>query len=121
MTGILNGVQGGFMKFRCSVFLCDSRSKDEHYIKRDWEPEKTEAPGKDSVQHISLVIPIKTFLPPLHIKLELIKCLVKAMGKTNSKGFQYLSNKFLNISTEELEEGIFMGPQIHQILPGMFH
>ena len=40
VTGILIGLQGGFMKFRCSVFLCDSRSKGEHYNKRDWEPGK---------------------------------------------------------------------------------
>jgi hypothetical protein len=41
---------------------------------------------------------------------------VKAMAKTNSKGFQYLSKKFLNISTAKLKEGIFVGPQIYEIL-----
>jgi len=48
---------------------------------------------------------------PLHIKPEMIKCLVKAMAKINSKGFQYMSKNFPNISTAELREGIFVGPQ----------
>jgi transposase len=59
---------------------------------------KTYEQVKDSVQHI----PMKVFLPPLHIKPGLIKCLVKAMAKTNLKGFQYLSKKSPNISTGEL-------------------
>jgi len=59
---------------------------------------------------------MKIFLPPLHIKPGLIKFLVKAMAKTNSKEFQYLSKNFPNISTGELQEGIFVGPQIREIL-----
>jgi len=59
---------------------------------------------KDSIQHI----PMEIFLPPLHIKPRLIKCLEKAVAKTNSKGFQCLSKNFPSISTGELKEGIFM-------------
>jgi hypothetical protein len=40
---------------------------------------------------------------------------VKAMAKTNSKGFQYLNEKFRNISTTKLNEGIFVG-QVQEIL-----
>jgi hypothetical protein len=46
---------------------------------------------------------MKVFLPPLHMKLGLIKCIVKAMAETNSKGFQYLSKSFLNISPANLK------------------
>ena len=42
--------------------------------------------------------------------------LSKNIVKTNSKGFQYLSYKFPNISTAELREGIYVGPQIRDIL-----
>jgi hypothetical protein len=69
VTGVLIGLQGGFMKFCCFLFLCDSRSTAEHYIKRDWESGKTQAPAKDSVQHIPVVNPMKIILPLLHIKL----------------------------------------------------
>jgi hypothetical protein len=43
---------------------------------------------------------------------------VKAMTKTNSRGFQYRSNTFPNISTAKLKEGIFVGPQIRELLKG---
>ena len=55
-------------------------------------------------------------LPAFHIELGLIKCLVKVIAKTNSKGFQYMSKKFPNISTAKLIEGTFVGPQIREIL-----
>jgi hypothetical protein len=47
-----------------------------------------------------------------------MKCLVKAMTKTNSRGFQYQSNTFPNINTAKLKEGIFVGPQIRELLEG---
>lgn len=58
--------------------------------------------------------PEKIFLPPLHIKLGLIKVFVKAMGKTNSRGFKYLCEKFPKISSAKLK-GVFVGPQIREI------
>jgi hypothetical protein len=64
VLGVLMGKQGGFTEF-CCFCLWDSRSTAKHYIKRDWEPRKTYEPGKDSVQHIPLVNPLKIFLPPL--------------------------------------------------------
>ena len=59
---------------------------------------------------------MKISLPLFHIELGLIKCLVKAIAKTNSKGFQYKSKKFPNISTAKLKEGTFVRPQIREIL-----
>lgn len=41
-----------------------------------------------------LVDPKNIFLLPLRIKLGLIKNVVKAIGKTNSQGFQYLKKNF---------------------------
>jgi hypothetical protein len=108
VTGMLMGMQGGFTKFCCFLCLWGSRSTAERYIKSDWELRKTYRAGKDNVQHILLVNPMKIFLPPLHIKLGMISGLVKAMAKTNSKGFQYRSKKFPNTSTAKLKEGIFV-------------
>jgi hypothetical protein len=59
---------------------------------------------------------MKISLPAFHIELGLIKCLVKAMAKTNSKGFQHTSKKFPNIRTAKLIEDSFVGPQIREIL-----
>jgi hypothetical protein len=41
---------------------------------------------------------------------------VEATDTTNSKGFQCLSKKFPNIRTAKLKEGIFVGPQIQEIV-----
>jgi hypothetical protein len=113
VIGMWTGMQGGFTKFCCFLYLWDSHSTAEHYIKHDWETRKTSEPGKDSGQPIPLVNPMEIFLLPLHIKLGLIKCLVKA---DKLKGFQYPSKKCANISTAKLKEGIFVGPQIREIL-----
>jgi hypothetical protein len=58
---------------------------------------------------------MKIYLPPLHIKLGLIKIYVKAMKK-EGKEFDYLSKKFSRISDVKIEEGIFFGPQVKQLL-----
>jgi hypothetical protein len=82
VTGMLVGMQGGLTEFCCFSCLWDNHSTAEHCIKRDWEPSKTYEPGKDSVQHIPFVNPMKIFLPPLYINPGLIKRLVKAMANT---------------------------------------
>jgi len=49
----------------------------------------------------------KIYLPPLHIKLGLIKIFVKVMDK-ESEGFAYLKQKFPKISEAKVKEGIFV-------------
>jgi hypothetical protein len=53
-------------------------------------------------------------LPPLHIKLGLIKNLVKAMN-IEGDGFNYLRQKFPRISEAKMKEGIFVGPQVRKL------
>mgnify|MGYP003465453868 FL=1 len=110
------GMQTGFTKFCCFLCLWDSRAVNEHYVKRDWMLRTEYEPGVSSVHHIPLVDPDKIFLPPLHIKLGLMKNFVKALGKTESEGFQYLVEKFPKISAAKLKEGVFVGPQIREVL-----
>lgn len=116
VIGMLMGMQGGFTKYCCFLCLWDSRATDDHYIVHDWPPRITYEPGKSSVQSKPLVDCNKIFLPPLHIKLGLMKNFVKAMGKANSRGFQYLAEKFPRVSPAKLKEGIFVGPQIREVL-----
>jgi hypothetical protein len=58
-----------------------------------------------------LVNPEKVVLPPLHIRLGLMKHFVKAMDK-NGAEFMYLKHKFPRLSDAKIKEGIFVGPQI---------
>jgi hypothetical protein len=78
VIGMWMGIQGGFTNFCCFLCLWDSRCTAKCFMKHDWEPRKTYEPVKDSGQPIRLVNPMKILLPPLHIKLRLIKCLVQA-------------------------------------------
>jgi hypothetical protein len=57
----------------------------------------------------------KVFLPPLHIKLGLMKNFIKAMDKDGA-GFTYLKPIFPRLSDAKLREGIFVGPQIRELI-----
>ena len=116
VIGMLMGMQAGFTKFCCFLCLWDSRAVNEHYVKHGWMFRTKYEPGVSSVHHIPLVDPDKIFLPPLHIKLGLMKNFVKALGKTESAGFQYLVEKFPKISAAKLKKGVFVGPQIREVL-----
>jgi hypothetical protein len=54
------------------------------------------------------------YLPPLHIKLGLLKIFVKAMTKEGT-GFNYLRQKCPCISEAKIKEGIFVGPLKKQL------
>jgi hypothetical protein len=61
----------------------------------------------------------KVYLPVLYIKLNLIKILVKAVGK-ESKGFVYLRQKFPRLSEAKIKEVIFVSLQINQLFKDQF-
>lgn len=113
VVAILTGLQGGYTKFCC--FLCewDSRKKTDHYIVWEW-PERTDTIGQKNIVNTPLVEKNKILLPPLHIKLGLIKNFVKAMDKEGD-GFLYLKQKFPKLSEAKIKEGIFVGPQIRAL------
>lgn len=114
VVAFLLGLQQGLTKFSC--FLCewDSRARSLHYVTKDWPVQRFLKPGEKNVQHKSLVDPTKILLPPLHIKLGLMKNLVKAMDK-NGPAFLYLSKKFPRLSEAKIKEGVFIGPQIRDL------
>ncbi|GBP89284.1 hypothetical protein EVAR_60426_1 [Eumeta japonica] len=86
VIAILLGLQLGYTKFSC--FLCewDSRDKKNHYVKKEWPKRDALIPGQRNVLHTPLINPEDVLLPPLHIKLGLMKNFVKAMNK-NGDGF----------------------------------
>ena len=57
----------------------------------------------------------KITLPPLHIKLGLMKQFVKTLEK-NGGCFKYLCRFFPGLSLEKLKAGIFDGPQIRKLI-----
>ena len=72
-------------------------------------------PGEKNVVSPPLVLPEKIYLPPLHIKLGLMKNFVKVMDKTG-RGFEHVRNMFPNVSDAKIKEGIFIGPQMRELM-----
>ena len=114
VVALLLGLQGGYTKYSC--FLCewDSRARESHYVKKVWPQRKSFEPGIQNVHYPPLVDPQKILLPPLHIKLGLMKNVVKALDK-EKPGFKYLYEKFPILSEAKIKEGVFVGPQIHKL------
>ena len=118
VIAIILGMQLGYTKYCC--FLCewDSRDRKLHYIRKNWPERKMMEPGKKNTQYRALVSRDKIILPPLHIKLGLMKNLVKAMNR-EGEAFKYLKTKLnYKLAVNELlrtyqELGCNMSLKIH--------
>lgn len=115
VIGILLGQQAGFTKMPC--FLCewDSRAKQRHWSVKVWPQRRNLLPGTKNILHEPLVERQKILLPPLHIKLGLMKQFVRALPQ-DGPCFKYLSKKFPFITQDKLKAGIFVGPQIKKLM-----
>lgn len=115
MVGFLMGMQGGYTKYPCHLCLWDSRADSVHYQRRIW-PDRVEFKiGQHNVKSEPIVEPNNILMPPLHIKLGLMKQFVKALDP-NSAAFEYLKGFFPKLSEAKVKAGIFVGPQIKQIM-----
>lgn len=97
IVGFLMGLQGGYTKYPCYLCLWDSRADAEHYVRQAW-PERTDFQvGRQNVKWEPIVKPENVLMPPLHIKLGLMKQFVRALdGK--SEAFKYLREFFPKLS-----------------------
>jgi hypothetical protein len=116
VVALLLGMQTGYTKHMCFLCLWNSRDDKNHYIVKNWPPRNTPVIGQHNVQHAPLVDRNKIYLPPLHIKLGLMKQFVAAMDQTNS-GFRYIKDKFGKRKTDaKLKAGVFVGPEIRELI-----
>ena len=93
VVAILSGLQAGYTKYMCYLCKWDSRARDKHYDTKEW-PERTSSEiGQHNIINVPLVSKKNILLPPLHIKLGLMKQFVKALNPTSSS-FMYLKTKF---------------------------
>lgn len=112
---MLLGQQAGYTKYPCFLCLWDSRARDLHWTKTDWPLRGALTPGEKNVINTTLVPPEKVLLPPLHIKLGLMKQFIKSLPK-DGDCFRYLCSKFPKLSEAKLKEGVFTGPDIRKLL-----
>ena len=68
-----------------------------------------------NIQHIPLVNCNKILMPPLHIKLGLMKNFMKTMAKPCFNGFEFLCINFFKLSQAKLNEGIFVDLRIREV------
>ncbi|XP_039440776.1 uncharacterized protein LOC120421613 isoform X4 [Culex pipiens pallens] len=114
MVSFLMGLQGGYTKFPCHLCLFDSRNDDLHYKIRDWPARKEFTIGINNVKWAPLVQQENILMPPLHIKLGLMKQFVKALP-ANSEPFKFLKNMFPRLTEGKITAGVFTGPQIRAV------
>ncbi|XP_061429010.1 uncharacterized protein LOC133355651 [Lethenteron reissneri] len=81
IVAFLMGLQGGFTKFPCYLCLWDSRDTKAHYHRRDWPQQTKFSVGRKNVKWELLVDSRKVLMPPLHIKLGLMKQLAFCPSK----------------------------------------
>ena len=81
VIGLLMGMQAGFTKYCCFLCLWDSRAVSQHYKQKDWGSRSTFLPGEHSLQENPLVDMNNVLLPPLHIKLGLMKNFVNFVAQ----------------------------------------
>ena len=94
------GSTRGYTKYPCFLCLWDRRAKNEHWIHEQWPKKNEFTVGEKNICNESLVSPDKVILPPLHIKLGLMKQYVKSLYK-GGKYFKYICQKFLFLSYEK--------------------
>ena len=115
MVNFLLGQQSGYTKHPCFLCMWDSRDKTNHWVKKYWEPRITLRAGDKNIINEPLVTRDRAILPPLHIKLGLIKQLVKALDK-DGECFKCIFRSFPGLSIEKLKAGIFDGPDIRKLM-----
>ena len=89
---MLLGQQVGYTKYPCFLCLWDSKAKTKHWEQGQWPKRNEFTPGEKNILNQALVDPSKVLLPPLHIKLGLMKQYVKSLNK-HGTCFGYICQK----------------------------
>ncbi|GBM53560.1 hypothetical protein AVEN_576-1 [Araneus ventricosus] len=95
--------------------LMGQSSKRPPLAKTDWSLRGALTPDEKNVINTTLELPGKVLLPPLHIKLGLMKQFIKSLPK-DGECFRYLCSKFPELTEAQLKEGVFTGPDIRKLL-----
>lgn len=106
VVAILRGLQLGYIKYLCFMCLWDSRYKGNHYQKHDWSDRCNQPNVPANVIHSALVPRQKILMPPLHIKLGIVKNFIKTIVK-RPEIFDTLKAVFPRLSEAKIKEGDF--------------
>lgn len=105
MVGILLGMKKGYSTYQC--FLC----LWQHYTDYEWPARvRYDSAANQSIIFTPLVAAEKVILPPLHIKLGLIRSFIIALDR-EGETFDELKKIFPNLSWGKIYKG-----EIHKII-----
>lgn len=116
VIAILMGLQGGNVKYPCILCLWDSRPHSQHFSRSVWPVRVDHTPDTHNVKSDPLVSLTQIIVPPLHIKLGLMRNFVRALEKTNTEAIDFLDSMFPKLIRFKIQEGVFVGPQIRKVL-----
>lgn len=105
IISMIMGQQGGYTRHPCFICEFNSREKDKN---DHWT--KTYTERTDLIVGVGNVV-----LPPLHIKLGIMKQFVKALDK-NGDTYLHLRQVFPGLSEAKIKEGVFTGPDIRKLM-----
>lgn len=106
VIALLRGMQTGYTKNMCFMCLWDTRYKGDQYEKHDWPLRETAKLRVNNIVENPLVSIDKVLLPPLHIKLGIVKNFIKALIQ-NERAFNELSRIFPRLSNMKIKEGLY--------------
>lgn len=104
VVGLLKGLKRGFSKHQCFLCTWEGRKRELHYTNYQWNSRTTFQIGIDSIDHIPLIPSSKIILPPLHIKLGMIRNFLVKLDK-NGAAFKELAKIFPKLSTAKISAG----------------
>lgn len=104
VVALVSGLQLGWTNHAC--FLCDwhTRYAGNQYEKNDWPARGEQQIGEMNIQREALIPNERILIPPLHVKLGIMKNFVKSLPR-ESAGFQFLKDTFPHISSSKIKEG----------------
>lgn len=112
VVAILMGLQLGYTKYMCFMCLWDTRFKGNHYRTHNWVNRSNAPNVRGNVIHPPLVDEGKILLPPVHIKLGIVKNFIKAIvGRPEV--FECLRMVFPHLSQAKIKEGRFIAALIY--------
>lgn len=113
IISMILGQKSGYTKFPCYLCEFDSRDRENHWTKV--YKARALKIGEKNVLKQALVKPSNILIPPLHLKLGIMKQFVKALPNDGA-AFLYLRKKFPGLSDAKVKEGVFVGPDIRKLM-----
>ena len=117
---LLLGLQDGYTKYCCFLCKWDSRTRKSHYVTKVWSQQKSWEPGKKNVQHPPLVDCQKILLPPLNIKMGLMKNFLKALDKTKKQVSSTSMKNFQDLAKQKSRKGFLWDHRFANFLQMIF-